>query len=61
MSDIFAQIGSKNTQNVDKRKQSSDKPSVKIIVAILVLIGVVIAALLKSPWLPQIWDKIKGF
>jgi len=45
----------KNEGNVPKDSQLA-----KIVLGVLTLIGVVLAALLGSQWLPQIWDKIRS-
>ena len=57
MSDLFTQIGNNNTQRVDKRKVSSES----LLKVTLGAIATIIVALLASPWLPQIWDKLKSF
>lgn len=57
MSDIFTQIGDKNIQV--KNTENSSRDWVKIAMTIITTIGVIVAALLASPWLPQIWNKIK--
>ena len=57
MNDIFTQIGNKNTQNVDK-KNTKSASNIKFIITAIITI---IAAILASPWIPQIWDKIIAY